>query len=73
MFSTGIWKIMSKCRSQKESHIHRLTTKDIETIFRKDWNAERVKPRTFICTKDIEAFELHISQNGNRFIVYSNY
>ena len=65
MFSTGIWKIMSESRSQNESHIHRLTTKDIETIYRKDWKTERVKPRTFICTKDVEAFELRIRQNGN--------
>ena len=55
---------MSKCRSQTESHIHRLTTKDIETIYRKDFKIERVTPRTFICTKDVEAFELRVRQNG---------
>ena len=64
LFSTGIWKVISKSRSQNENFIHRLTTKDIETIYQKDLKNERATPRTYVCTREIEAFELRIRQNG---------
>lgn len=60
----GIWKVLSKSTSRKEGFIHRLTTKDIESIHKQDFQNERSTPRTFICMKDIEAFELIFRNHG---------
>ncbi|CAF1170077.1 unnamed protein product [Adineta steineri] len=69
---TGVWRVISKATSKKEGHIHRLTTKDLERIHRQDVANERTTPRSYICIRDIEAFELHVRSddptvaNGNR-------
>lgn len=68
----GIWKVVSKTTSKHEGLIHRLTTKDLETIHKQDINNARATPRTYICLKEIEAFELIIRShdpyivNGHR-------
>lgn len=56
--------MISKATSKKEGHIHRLTTKDLERIHKKDIQNERSTPRSYICIRDIEAFELIIRSNG---------
>ncbi|CAF3370219.1 unnamed protein product [Rotaria sp. Silwood1] len=69
---TGVWRVISKATSRKEGHIHRLTTKDLERIHKQDILNERVTPRSYICIRDIEAFELIVHSNdvtvfnGNR-------
>jgi len=64
----GIWRVISRTALKKEGHIHRLTTKDIERIYKQDFKNERSTPRSYICTKDIEAFDVHIHPNGKFFI-----
>ena len=56
--------MISKATSKKEGHIHRLTTKDLETIHKKDIRNERTTPRSYICIRDLEAFDLIIRSNG---------
>jgi len=63
---SGIWKIISKATSTGETHLHRLTTKDIERIHRQDTENRRATPRTYVCTKDIDAFELIVNSNGKK-------
>ncbi len=60
--------MISKSTSKGEGYIHRLTTKDIEGIYKKDLLNERATRRSYICTKDIDAFELHILKNGKFFV-----
>ncbi|UJR30700.1 hypothetical protein I4U23_018220 [Adineta vaga] len=56
---TGIWRVISK----GSEHIHRLATTDIEMIYKKDIQNQRIIPRSYICAKQIEAFELHVRKN----------
>ncbi len=56
--------MISKSTSKGEGYIHRLTTKDIERIYKQDVRNERTTRRSYICTKDIEGFDLHIVQHG---------
>ena len=66
---SGLWKVISKITSKKEVRIHRLATKDIERIYKQDIQKKRTTPRSYICTKDIEVFELHLRNNG-KFIYF---
>ena len=61
----GVWRVISKATSKKEGHIHRLTTKDLERIHKQDVRNERVTPRSYICIRDVETFELIVRNNGN--------
>ncbi|CAF1068165.1 unnamed protein product [Adineta ricciae] len=69
---TGVWRVISKATSRKEGHIHRLTTADLERIHEQDVANERITPRSYICVRDIEVFELVVRSddpaiyNGNR-------
>ena len=56
--------MISKATSKKEGHIHRLTTKDLERIHKQDVRNERPTPRSYICIRDVEAFELIVQNNG---------
>lgn len=60
---SGIWKVLSKATTTGETHIHRLTSKDIERINRQDNENRRSTPRTYVCTRDIDAFELIANSN----------
>ena len=64
--NSGLWRVISKATSKKDGHIHRLTTKDIERIHRQDVRNERQTPRSYICIRDIEAFELIMRNNGKK-------
>ncbi len=66
----GIWKVISKATWKNEGYIHRLTTQHIERIYKQDVKNERKPPRIYVCTKDIEAFELHFRQNGKIFYLF---
>ncbi|CAF0751736.1 unnamed protein product [Didymodactylos carnosus] len=57
---TGLWRVISKSSSKKEESIHRLTVRDLETLYQRDKNHQRANPRSFICIRDVEAFELVI-------------
>ncbi|CAF1526605.1 unnamed protein product [Rotaria sp. Silwood1] len=59
----GLWKVISKVTSEKVERIHRLTTKDIERIYRQGIKNQRITPRSYICTKEIEAFDLIFHRN----------
>lgn len=59
---------MSKATANGETHLHRLTTKDIERINRQDNENRRSTPRMYVCTKDIEAFELIANSNGKKIV-----
>ncbi|CAF2370973.1 unnamed protein product [Rotaria sp. Silwood2] len=59
----GVWRVISKATSSKEGHVHRLTTKDLERIHKQDILNERATPRSYICIRDVEAFELMIHSN----------
>lgn len=61
--------MISKATSKKEGHIHRLTSKDLERIHIKDIRNERTTPRSYICIRDIEAFELIIRSNGKNILM----
>lgn len=63
---TGVWRVISKSTSNKEGHIHRLTTKDLERIHKQDVRNERTTPRAYICIRDIEAFELVVHSAGKK-------
>ncbi|CAF1130640.1 unnamed protein product [Rotaria sordida] len=69
---TGIWRVISIATSKKEGHLHRLTTSDLERIHKQDIFNERLFPRSYICIRDVEAFELIVHSNdasilnGNR-------
>ena len=58
--------MISKATSRKEGHIHRLTTTDLERIHEQDIANERLTPRSYICVRDIEAFELIVRSDGRR-------
>lgn len=66
----GIWRVISEATWKKEGYIHRLSTKDIEKIYKKDIINERATPRSYICTKDIEAFEVHLRPNGRFCFIF---
>ncbi len=66
----GIWRVISRTAPNKEGYIHRLTTKDIERIHKQDVQNERLTPRSYICTKDIEAFDVLLRLNGKFFIFF---
>ncbi|CAF1283487.1 unnamed protein product, partial [Didymodactylos carnosus] len=55
---TGLWRVISKSTLKKEESIHRLTTKDLEILLEQDKHNQRINPRSFICIRDTEAFEL---------------
>ncbi|CAF2655347.1 unnamed protein product [Rotaria sp. Silwood2] len=59
----GIWKVISRVTSKKEDRIHRLSTQDIERIYIQDMKNDRLIPRLYICTKEIEVFDLIIHSN----------
>jgi hypothetical protein len=63
---SGVWRVISKATSKKEGHIHRLTTKDLERIHKQDVRNERTTPRSYICIRDVEAFELTVRNNGKK-------
>jgi hypothetical protein len=65
----GVWRVISRSTSRENGHIHRLTTKDIERIHRQDVRHERVSPRSYICIRDMEAFELIVRNNGKLQVV----
>jgi hypothetical protein len=67
----GVWRVISKATSKKEGHIHRLTTKDLERIYKQDVRNERTTPRSYICIRDIETFELIIRSNGKKISFFS--
>lgn len=69
---SGIWRVISKATSIKEGHIHRLSTKDLERIHRQDVKNQRSTPRSYVCIRDVEAFEL-IVRNGDSKIVNGSY
>ncbi|CAF1189642.1 unnamed protein product [Adineta ricciae] len=58
---SGIWKIVTN----DNNHTQRLATTDIEDIHTHDVEKKRVTPRSYICTKQIEAFELHVRKNDD--------
>ncbi len=68
----GVWRVISKATSKKEGHIHRLTTKDLERIHKQDVINERATPRSYICIRDVEAFELIARSNGKNFIFFNS-
>ena len=65
----GIWKVVSKTTSKRDGLIHRLTTKDLESIHKQDLHNGRTTPRTYVCLKEIDAFELIIHANGRKNVV----
>ncbi|CAF3633617.1 unnamed protein product [Adineta steineri] len=65
---TGLWRVLLKATPRRDNHIHRLTTKDIETIYKKDFQNQRTFPRSYISTKRIEAFELHDGTNDSSIL-----
>ncbi|CAF4751444.1 unnamed protein product, partial [Rotaria magnacalcarata] len=60
---TGLWRVISRATTQKEGHIHRLTTKDIESVHMQDSLNKRDTPRSYISIREIEAFELIARSN----------
>ncbi|CAF3631054.1 unnamed protein product [Rotaria socialis] len=61
---TGLWRVISRATTQKEGHIHRLTTKDIESVHKQDSLNKRDTPRSYISIREIEAFELIARSNS---------
>jgi hypothetical protein len=62
--------VISKATSKKEGHIHRLTTKDLERIHKQDVRNERTTPRSYICIRDVEGFELIIRNKGKNLLFF---
>lgn len=58
--------MISRATLRKEDHIHRLSTKDLERIYQQDIQNERTTPRSYICIRDVEAFEVIARSNGTK-------